>query len=81
MTRWVMITSNITRMQKDLREVLGTERRLDFLAALPEADQLKLGADIKAARARQKKALDDAIENGLRMVPALLRGPIKKLLF
>jgi len=68
-------------MQKDLREVLGQERRLDFLAALSEADQLKLSADIRAARAHQKKALDDAIENGLRMVPTLLRGPIKKLLF
>lgn len=68
-------------MQKDLREVLGQERRLDFLAALPESDQLKLSADIKAARTRQKKSLDDAIENGLRMVPALLRGPLKKILF
>lgn len=81
MMRWVKITSNISRMQKDLGEVLGTERRLDFLAALPESDQIKLGTDIKAARARQKKALDDAIENGLRMVPALLRGPLKKILF
>jgi len=68
-------------MQKDLREVLGTERRLDFLAALPEDAQAKLSADIQAARARQKKTLDDAIENGLRMVPALLRGPLKKILF
>ena len=68
-------------MQKDLREVLGTERRLDFLAALPEAAQAQLSIDIQAARAQQKLALDAAIDNGLRMVPALLRGPLKKILF
>lgn len=68
-------------MQKDLREVLGTERRLDFLAALPETAQAQLSADIQSARAQQKKTLDEAIDNGLRMVPALLRGPLKKILF
>jgi hypothetical protein len=68
-------------MQKDLREVLGTERRLDFLAALPESAQDQLSKDILAARRRQKKALEEAVDHGLRMVPALLRGPIKKILF
>ena len=68
-------------MQKDLRETLGSERRLEFLAALPEPAQARLSADILAARKRQARALDEAIDNGLRMVPALLRGPVKKLLF
>lgn len=68
-------------MQKDLRETLGTERRLDFLAALPESAQAKLSEDIHASRKRQRKSLDDAIENGMRMVPMLLRGPLKKILF
>ena len=68
-------------MQKDLRETLGAERRLEFLAALPEPAQARLSADILAARKRQARALDEAIDNGLRMVPALLRGPVKKLLF
>ncbi len=68
-------------MQKDLREVLGQERRLDFLAALPESAQAQLGKDILSARQRQKKALEEAVDHGLRMVPALLRGPIKKILF
>lgn len=68
-------------MQKDLREVLGQERRLDFLAALPESAQAQLSADILAARKRQKKSLEEAVDHGLRMVPALLRGPIKKILF
>lgn len=68
-------------MQKDLRETLGQERRLDFLAALPDSAQEKLSQDIHASRARQRQALDDAINNGLRMVPMLLRGPLKKILF
>ena len=68
-------------MQKDLREVLGQERRLGFLAALPESAQSQLSKDILAARQRQKKALEEAVDHGLRMVPALLRGPIKKILF
>jgi hypothetical protein len=68
-------------VQKDLREVLGTERRLDFLAALPESAQARLSEDIHAARKRQRLALDAAIDNGMRMVPLLLRGPLKKILF
>ncbi|TXI09320.1 MAG: hypothetical protein E6Q76_06020 [Rhizobium sp.] len=64
-----------------MREVLGQERRLDFLAALPESAQSQLSKDILAARQRQKKALEEAVDHGLRMVPALLRGPIKKILF
>ena len=66
---------------KELRAVLGEDPRLDFLAALPEAAQVKLGDDIRAARQCQQQALDAAINNGMRMVPALLRGPLKKILF
>lgn len=65
-----------------LRAELGEEERgLNFLSALPAAAQARLAQDLHAARVRQRDALNAAINNGMRMVPALLRGPLKKILF
>lgn len=69
------------RLNADLRAELGDERRLDFLAALPIEAQARLAADLHSARQRQRTALDQAVDHGLRMAPALLRGPLKKILF
>jgi hypothetical protein len=68
-------------LNPELRRALGTAQDLAFLAALDAAAQHRLGADIDAARERQRQLLDQAIEHGLRMVPALLRGPLKRILF
>jgi hypothetical protein len=64
----------------ELQKELGGGE-VQFLAALPEASLSQLKQDIHAARQRQRAALDDAINKGLRMAPLLLRGPLKKILF
>ena len=64
----------------ELQKELGGGE-VKFLAALPEAALTQLRDDIHTARQRQRAALDNAINNGLRMAPMLLRGPLKKILF
>lgn len=51
------------------------------LAGLSAADQAKLVAAIEAARKHQNEALMSASEDGLSIIPKLLRGPVKKVLF
>lgn len=62
-----------------LRELRGVEPRV--LAPLTPTEQTTLLAAIRATRQRQKQALDDAINEGMRLVPALLRGPLRRILF
>jgi hypothetical protein len=64
-----------------LRAELGGGEEMDFLAALPESAQARLRDDIHAARTHQRQSLDQAINHGMRQVPMLLRGPLKKILF
>ena len=49
------------------------------LSALSEAELAKLNGLITAAQQKQRQTLNDAIENGLNYVPAILRGTVKKI--
>lgn len=67
-----------------LRSEMGAAAARQLPAALadvPEADQQALLAVIREARARQKRLLEDAAEHSLRLVPALLRPAVRKVLF
>lgn len=69
-----------SRTRTDLAaELRGAD--LAFLDALPAEAQARLLDDIRATRARQKQALDAAIDQGLAMTPALLRGALRRILF
>lgn len=63
------------------RELKNPQLDLTAFEALSE-DQLKVIAQgFHDAHARQRKALHRAIEDSLGFIPALLRIPIKKILF
>ncbi len=49
------------------------------LSTLSEAELAKLDGLITAAQQKQRQTLNDAIENGLNYVPAILRGTVKKI--
>ncbi len=53
----------------------------DGLDALSEADAGRLARAVREARARQARQLDVAVDESLRVVPFLLRGAVKKILF
>ncbi|TDU28463.1 hypothetical protein DFR24_2835 [Panacagrimonas perspica] len=48
--------------------------------ALPQDGLASLTAALRAARARQKKQLDEALTKALEHVPALMRLPVRKVL-
>lgn len=48
---------------------------------LEKADRARLAVLVTEARARQRAALDDAIEGGLGHLPRLVRGSVKAMLF
>lgn len=64
----------------ELRVALGgaVPEGLDALAG---EDTSRLATAIRDARARQARALTVAVDEGLRVVPLLMRGAIKKILF
>ncbi|SEP47861.1 hypothetical protein [Amycolatopsis saalfeldensis] len=49
------------------------------IEALPEEQKRDLAQALRDARHRQAKALGEAGEEGLRYVPALLRGAVRKV--
>ncbi len=49
------------------------------LTALSEAQLLQLNTLIISAQQKQRQTLENAIENGLNYVPAILRGAVKKI--
>jgi hypothetical protein len=53
---------------------------LPDLSALSESQLATLDGLITAAQLKQRQTLNDAIENGLNFVPAILRGTVKKIL-
>jgi len=53
----------------------------DSFVALGPAELAALADALAAAREHQWAALEEASERGLRFVPRLLRGPVKKVLF
>jgi hypothetical protein len=50
-------------------------------ADLEPDDATRLAALLADAVTRQSRALDDAINGGMRHLPRLLRGPVKAVLF
>lgn len=67
-------------IRAELQRELGGEDQ-GILAALSEAQQSALLDAIRETRRRQKRVLDDAVNEGMRLVPALLRGTLKRILF
>ena len=53
----------------------------EALEPLTESDLKALTALVQAAKKKQSGALKDAINEGMSLVPALLRIPLKKILF
>jgi hypothetical protein len=65
----------------ELRGKLKVGAGLEFLDAL-DKDQLKLlNKGLDDAKKREHQALDAAIEGSMTMIPFLLRGAFKKILF
>jgi len=58
-------------------KVSATE--LEDLSVLSETHLAELDGLITAAQQKQRQTLNDAIENGLNYVPAILRGTVKKI--
>jgi hypothetical protein len=52
---------------------------LEDLSVLSETQLSELDGLITAAQQKQRQTLNDAIENGLNYVPAILRGTVKKI--
>jgi molybdopterin-binding protein len=52
---------------------------LEDLSVLSEMQISQLDGLITAAQQKQRQTLNDAIENGLNYVPAILRGTVKKI--
>jgi hypothetical protein len=63
----------------DLRRELRAEIP-PAIAALSDAEQARLAELLRAARERQRAALERALDDGLGFVPRMLRGPVKKAL-
>lgn len=65
-----------------LRELMGTAaEQLPPLGALDQADAERLAALLATAHEQQKEMIQEASEEALGHVPALLRKAVRKLLF
>lgn len=53
----------------------------DGFNALSDEQLLWLADLLHDAKARQKDELDDGVEESLKIVPRLMRGPVRKILF
>ncbi len=53
----------------------------DGLEALTEDELIELAAIVKTAKRRQSQELEVAVEEALDIVPRLLRGTIRRILF
>lgn len=63
-----------------LESELGA-RPPDGLQALAADDLRALTALLRTAKERQSTALDAAVEEALEIVPRMVRGPVRKILF
>ena len=63
-----------------LRAALGAEPP-DGLAALDEETLIALAADVREAQEHQARQLREAGDKALRLVPAILRRPVRKAMF
>ncbi|MGH8504334.1 MAG: hypothetical protein ACRETM_00030 [Stenotrophobium sp.] len=64
-----------------LRQALKGAANITCIDSLEPGEAQILMDGFSAALAREKAALDSAIDNSLRMVPFVLRGAFKKVLF
>lgn len=64
----------------DLATGLGTEPP-EGLRALTEEQLATLATALERAREHQSTALADAIDSGLAIIPRMLRGTVRKVLF
>lgn len=66
----------------ELKKELGAAAsRLPDLSRVPEAALKDLVQDVRAAKAHQRALLEQSAEHSLRLVPALLRPAVRKVLF
>lgn len=64
---------------KELRRALGAKPP-KALATLDDAQLADLAAALGDARRRQREALQSSADGALKIVPRLLRGPVRKAL-
>ncbi|CAM5405814.1 hypothetical protein SAVIM338S_02080 [Streptomyces avidinii] len=64
-----------------LSRELGGARPPASFAGLEEAELARLAGALEAERARQAEGLNRAAEEALKLVPALARGAVRKVLF
>lgn len=64
-----------------LRAKLKAGTALAYLDQLGKAELALLDKSLDAAKQREHEALDKAIEGSMTMIPLLLRGAFKKILF
>ncbi|WP_405493968.1 hypothetical protein [Streptomyces sp. NBC_00096] len=60
---------------------LGGARPPASFAELDAGELARLAEALKAERARQADGLNEAAEEALKLVPALVRGAVRKVLF
>lgn len=65
----------------DLRRELGATARLPDLSAVPDAALKEFVDCVRQAKRDQKQLLARSAEHSLRLVPALLRPVVRKVLF
>jgi hypothetical protein len=56
-------------------------RAPDRLKTLTDAELRSFTDLLRAAKGRQSEALESAVEQALEIVPRMLRGPVRKILF
>lgn len=65
-----------------LRSELGpAASRLPDLSGVPEPAMQAFVAAVRSAKRQQRQLLEDSAEHSLRLVPALLRPAVRKVLF
>jgi hypothetical protein len=65
----------------DLTAALAGGRPPKELAALEDSQLQQLAASVGRLKRHQERELERAVEDALRHIPALLRKPVRKMLF
>ncbi|HEX4364728.1 MAG TPA: hypothetical protein VHZ75_09270 [Solirubrobacteraceae bacterium] len=75
-TLWLRMHDGVDILEQEL----GAQAPEGF--AQLSGDQLRALAELlREARTRQKHELDEGVEGSLDIVPRLMRGPVRKILF
>lgn len=69
------------KQANELRAKLKPGKGLEFLDQLDQEALTLLNKGLDDAKQREHQALDEAIEGSMTMIPFLLRGAFKKILF